>query len=187
MKTNRHLARHNASNNHRGKKDGTPKCNCQKSRKSECPLPGECNQKGVIYQAEVDIKDKEPEYCIGLAKGLKTRWRKHRDTLKDRSMDGQTRFSKFVWEQRDKGFNPTWKWKILERNVSDFNPITGTCRLCTREKYRIVREPSSATLNHRTELFAYCKHKYAYIIGDPPDQFLVFFLVENYATLCILF
>ena len=91
------------------------------------------------------------------------------DTLKDRSMDGQTRFSKFVWEQRDKGFNSTCKWKILERNVSDFNSITGTCRLCTREKYRIVREPSSATLNHRTELFAYCKHKYAYIIGDPPD------------------
>ena len=111
---------------------------------------------------------------IGLAKGFKTRWRKHRDTLKDRSMDGQTRFSKFVWEQRDLGHNPTWKWKILERNVSDFNLITGTCRFCTREKYRIVREPSSATLNHRTVLFAYCKHKYANIIGDPPDYFFVF-------------
>ena len=168
----RYLARHNAkilSKSYGGKKQRTPKCNCQKSRKGECPIPGECNQKGVIYQTQVDIQNREPEFYIGLAKDFKTRWRKHRDTLKHREMDGQTKLSRYVWEKRDEGLNPTWQWRILESNVKDFNPVTGTCRLCTREKYRIIREPSSATLNHRTELFAFCKHKQAYLLGDPPD------------------
>ena len=111
----------------------------------------------------------EPEFYVGLAKDFKTRWRKHRDTLKYREMDGQTKLSRYVWGKRDEGFNPTLKWKILESNVKDFNPVTGICRLCIREKYRIIREPSSATLNQRTELFAYCKHKEAYLLGDPPD------------------
>ena len=87
----------------------------------------------------------------------------------NREMDGQTKLSRYVWGKRDEGLNPTWQWRILESNVKDFNPVTGTCRLCTREKFRIIREPSSATLNHRTELFAFCKHKQVYLLGDPPD------------------
>ena len=79
-------------------------------------------------------------------------------------MDGQTKLSRYIWEKRDEGLNPTWQWRILESNVKDFNPVPGTCRLCTREKYRIIREPSSAMLNHRTELFAFCKHKQAYLL-----------------------
>ena len=72
------------------------------------------------------------------------------------------------------------KWRILENNVRDFNPITGVCRLCTCEKYRIVLEPSLATLNRRTELFAPCRHKAAYLFEDPdPPDWTFIFLVVN--------
>ena len=168
----RHLARHNTKilGNILGtRKSRDPKCNCLKSRKKECPLPGACNQFGVVYQAEVNMKDEEPEFYIGLARDFKARWYKHRDSLKDRNYEGHTRLSSYVWEQRDKGKTPSLKWRFLETNVSDFNPVTGVCRLCTREKYRIVLEPSSATINRRTELFTPCRHKDAYLIGDPPD------------------
>ena len=168
----RHLARHNAKilrNNSETNRAQVAKCNCQKSRKGECPLPGECNQMGVIYQAQVDIHDKQQEFYVGLAKDFKQRWRKHRDSLKYEDFDSHTRLSRFVWQKRGEGFNPKVKWRILEKNISDFNPITGVCRLCTREKYRIVLEPSSATLNKRTELFAQCRHKNSYLIEEPPD------------------
>ena len=167
----RYLARHNSKilNNKGGLKcTHAPKCNCQKSRKGECPLPGECNQMGFIYQAQVDILDKQ-EFYVGLAKDFKQRWRKHRDSLKYEDFDNHTKLSKYVWQKRGEGFNLKVKWRILERNVCDFNPTTGVCRLCTREKYRIVLEPSSATLNKRTELFAPCRHMAAYLIEEPPN------------------
>ena len=35
----------------------TPKpkanCNCQISKKADCPMPGQCNQNGAIYEATV--------------------------------------------------------------------------------------------------------------------------------------
>ena len=102
---------------------------------------------------------------VGLAHDFEHRWYKHGDSLNDRNFQ----WTSYVWEQRDKGKSPSLKWRFLETNVSDFNPVTGLCRLCTREKYRILLEPSSATINRRTELFTPCRHKDAYIIGDPPD------------------
>ena len=60
-----YLAKHNAKNlknNQGGHKPLLPKCNCQKSREHECPLPGVCNQLGTIYQAQVDIENHEPEF-----------------------------------------------------------------------------------------------------------------------------
>ena len=122
---------------------------------------------GVIYQAQVDIHDKQQEFYVGLAKDFKQRWRKHRDSLKYEDFDSHTRLSRFVWQKRGEGSNPKVKWRILENNVRDFNPITGVCRLCKREKYRIVLKLSLATLNRRTELFAPCRHKAAYLFEDP--------------------
>ena len=104
---------------------------------------------------------------MGLANKFKKRWGKHKATLKDRNADGQTTLS--TWLKTDEGLDPTVDWRFLEKNVPDFNPITEICRLCTREKYRIVLNPELATLNMRTEIFAHCRHKATYIIGDPPD------------------
>ena len=37
-------------------------CNCQRSKKNECPMPGECNQKNIVYQAEVSAEGKIMTY-----------------------------------------------------------------------------------------------------------------------------
>ena len=144
-------------------------CNCQISKKADCPIRGACNQDGAIYEAKVATSDGLIESYVGLAKNFKKRWPKHKKTLKDRNVDGQTTLSKYVWKKRDQGLNPKITWRFLEKNIPDFNPITEICKLCTREKYQIVLNPNVATLNQRTEIFSHCKHKEYYLLGEPPD------------------
>ena len=172
----RKLANHN-SKILRTSTNPTPRpaatCNCQRSRKPECPVPGGCNQDGAVYQTTISTNDGRVENYVGLARNFKKRFRKHRTTLKDRHAEGQTTMSNYVHLQRDQGKDPVVAWRFMEKNVPDFNPISGVCRLCTREKFQIVLNPSAATLNHRTEMFAHCRHKDFYLIGnlssDPPD------------------
>ena len=151
----------------------TPKpqavCNCQKSLKDQCPVPGACNQDGAVYESTVATNDGKVESYVGLAANFKKRYYKHKKTLLDRYVDGQTTLSNYVWLKRDQGKDPVVTWKYLEKNIPDFNPVTGLFRLCTREKFQIVLNPSVATLNHRMEVFSCCRHKPNYLIGDPPD------------------
>ena len=99
-------------------------CNCQISKRADCPVPGACNQDGAIYEATVKTDDSRVESYVGLAKNFKKRFPKHKSTLADRNADGQTTLSKYVWRKNDEGLNPKVTWKFLETNVPDFNPIT---------------------------------------------------------------
>ena len=80
-------------------------CNCQKSKKAECPLPGECNQNGVVYEATVKTNNGRTESYVGLARNFKKRWPKHKATLSKRNADGQTTLSTYVWSKRTKDRN----------------------------------------------------------------------------------
>ena len=122
-----------------------------------------------MYQATVTTNDGQVESYVGLAKNFKKRFLKHRATLLNKPTEGQTTLSNYVWQQREAQKQPVVTWKYLERNVPDYNPVTGICKLCTREKFQIVLNPSVATLNQRTEIFASCRHKQSYLIGEPPD------------------
>ena len=144
-------------------------CNCQISKKADCPMPGRCNQNGAVYEATVRTDDGRVESYVGLAKNFKKRYSKHKATLEKRNPEGQTTLSKYVWRKRDEGLNPRVSWDYLETNVPDFNPVTEICKLCTREKFQILLNPAVATLNLKTEIFSSCRHKINYIIGDPPD------------------
>ena len=62
------------------------------------------------------------------------------------------------------------EWDIVAR-AAPFNPATGYCDLCTEEKYRIMFEPEGASLNQRSEFFAYCYHQ--------RPQLLINFKQEN--------
>ena len=155
-------------------------CNCQKSKKHECPVPGECNENGVIYEAKVTTSDGKTESYVGLAKKFKQRYSKHKKAIKDREADGQTSLSRYIWDRKDRQLSPVVTWRFLERNIPDFNPVSAKCKLCTREKFQIVLNPNVATLNQRTEMFASCRHKEAYLLGDPPDKEIISYLVFTF-------
>ena len=50
------------------------------------------------------------------------------------------------------------KWKILAR-AKGYNPITGLCRLCLKEKFFILYKTETASLNKRSEIFTPCPHR----------------------------
>ena len=61
-------------------------------------------------------------------------------------------------ELKNENANFNLKWEIIGQ-AKLFNPVTGICALCTREKFLIAFAPEGATLNKRSELYASCRHK----------------------------
>ena len=49
-------------------------------------------------------------------------------------------------------------WNIIAR-APPFSPVTGTCQLCTTEKFNNIFNPEICSLNSRNELFPHCRHK----------------------------
>ena len=65
----------------------------------------------------------------------------------DWDADGRTTLSRYVWDRRDKEVNPVVTLRYLEKHILYFNPVTGICKQCTREKFQIALNPSVASLN----------------------------------------
>ena len=146
-----------------------PKCNCQKSKKMECPVPGACNQRGVVYQATVSSEGgRNIKKYIGLAKDFKQRYSKHKKSMKYPSPRNSTTLSTHFLAEEARGHQPKVTCKFLKTNVPTFNPVTGKCALCTSEKFFILFKPEEAILNSRTEVFWACRHKQAELLV-PPD------------------
>ena len=80
-----------------------------------------------------------------------------------------TTLSAHYWTELEAGREPKVSWKILEKNIPSFNPVTGICQLCTREKFYIVLKSELGTLNQRQEIFGACKHKESKLLVKAPD------------------
>ena len=146
-----------------------PKCNCQKSKKSKCPVPGACNQEGVIYQATVTSQGgRNTQTYVGLAKNFKARYSKHKKSLKNPTPENSTTLSTHYLKEQSEGNNPIITWKFLKTNIPTFNPVTNTCKLCISEKLHILFKPECASLNSRSEIFTSCRHKKSELLV-PPD------------------
>ena len=146
-----------------------PTCNCQRNLKGSCPIPGACNQKGVIYQATVTCDGGGQKSYIGLAAVFKKRFYKHKDSLQVKNPQNSTTLSTHFWNKTENGENPKVSWTIIESNIPTFNPVTKSCKLCLREKFDIVLNPHLATLNSRNEIFAHCRHMGSKLIDQKPD------------------
>ena len=133
------------------------------------PLPGECKQEGVIYQATVENIKGEKETYVGLASHFKSRYYKHRASLETFTPENSTTLSTYYWEEKSNGNQPTVKWKVLERNIPTFNPVTRKCNLCTREKFNIIFNTQLCSLNSRQEMFAHCRHMKSKLLWKEPD------------------
>ena len=138
-------------------------------QKQDCPIPGGCNQDGVVYQAVVANSRGDEETYIGLAKIFKKRYGKHFASRKVKNPKNSTPLSTYYWKEKDEGRNPSVKWKILESNIPTFYSVTRTCQLCIREKFNIALNPHLASLNSRNEIFGHCRHMTASLIEQPPD------------------
>ena len=115
-------------------------------------------QKNLVYQATVHQENSTKETYIGLAStDFKTRKYIHEHSFKNPE-DNQTALSQHILELKRKKVNYTVSWKLID-NGKPFSPVSGVCSLCTKEKFHILFEPSWATLNFKSEIYANCMHK----------------------------
>ena len=147
-----------------------PRCNCQKALKNQCPIPGACNQRGVVYQATVTSgRGGQEKSYVGLAADFKKRFYKHKESFLVKNPDRSTTLSSYFWKEKEEGRDPEVSWKILEANIPTFDPVTKTCQLCLREKFNIILNPHLANLNSRNEAYSHCRHMGSKLIDRPPD------------------
>ena len=163
------IARHNAKilkNADKKKQRKSPKCNCR--TKEDCPIPGACNQEGVVYKATVKNNTGGEETYTGLASNFKKRHYKHKASMEKMNPENSTTLSTHFWKEFEAGREPKITWKIIENNIPSYNPVTSKCQLCIREKYHIIFSPHAASLNSRQELFSHCRHIRSKLL-KPPD------------------
>ena len=107
----------------------------------------------MIYRATVTEDSGVINTYIGLTcNDFKTRWNAHNYSF-NHSDANQTTLSTYIHDLKNKQIEYTLEWDLVS-SAKPFNPVTGICARCTREKFCIAFSPHWATLNLRT-----CRHK----------------------------
>ena len=150
---------HNAKMLNTNKLSDKPKCNCR--NKVECPIPGECNQNNVVYQAEVHGDNKIMTY-YGSTENFKSRYSGHKASIKNRPAN-HTTLSSYVWGLKDKNISFDIKWSIKAKGHV-FSSGSQSCDLCITEKLVILTANPLTTLNKRDELLETCRHRRKHLL-----------------------
>ena len=147
-------------------------CKCQVSRKANCPLPGRCSVTNLVYRASITRLDNNTTKTqTGCTVDFKQRYGQYLHSFSHENAN-HTCLCNHVWKLKSSTPPIPYNivWEIVAR-AAPYNPATGYCDLCTEEKYRIMFEPEGASLNQRSEFFAYCYHQ--------RPQLLINFKQEN--------
>ena len=138
-----------------GKKPEEMTCNCR----DQCPFPGKCRTDKVIYRATVETNDKVETY-VGITAGeFKKRYQKHTSDFTNQNTKNATTLSTYIWKLREENVDYETNFEIVGR-AAPFSPVSGICNLCVSEKYEIIFNPQTASLNSRNELFSACRHRW---------------------------
>ena len=93
-----------------------------------------------------------PDSYVGLTENsFKDRYTKHKSSFKTRNPKNASGLSRYVWNLEDEKIDFEIKWKIISR-AKAYDPGSGVCRLCVREKYFIIFKPNMWTINCRNEV-----------------------------------
>ena len=141
-------------------------CNCN-GRMGPCPLSGDCRkEKSCIYSCKVTRLDTmESETYTGLTAGnFKRRYYGHKSSFNKRD-SRQTTLSRHCWNLKDNKIQFDRKWTILA-HAKAYNPVTKVCRLCLKEVYYILYKPETASLNSKSEVFGWCKHRHRWTLSN---------------------
>ena len=146
----------------RGEKEPPP-CKCSLF---PCPVEGQCETSGVIYQCIVKETDSgKSESYVGLtANTFKDRFYKHRSSINNENYHKNT-FSKHIWSLKRRHVNFELSWRLISK-ARPYSPSSKCCDLCIREIYYIMYDRKKATLNKRNEFFGYCLHKDKYLLAN---------------------
>lgn len=165
------IKRHNNSIRRKGAPtSGRPprRCNCRQP--ADCPLRGQCQDSGVVYQATVSTPNAStPAVYIGSTDTtFKERFANHKMSFRHEKYSNRTELSKHVWELKhaDQDFNI--EWNIIQ-HASAYSNISKQCQLCLTEKFLISEARAGRSrerlLNQRSELVSMCRHRHRYLLS----------------------
>ena len=151
-----HIDKHNSqvlNNNSDG--SGEPGCNCQVSKRKDCPIPGRCATRDIVYRAVVTRYDTHTVDCYTGLTGdrFKDRYSKHTSDIRLGKRKA-SKLSSHVCKLNDQNIPHNISWNIVARAPS-YNPTSKVCRLCLTEVYHIMFTSGGANLNKRDELFGF--------------------------------
>ena len=128
-----------------------------------------CQKTEVIYRATVTQEDGNENTYTGITcNTFKKRWNAHTYSFNHPEAN-QTTLSTHTHTLKDDNVKFDIKWEIIGQAKS-FNPVSGICALCTREKFMIAFAPEGATLNKRSEIFSSCRHKQRMLLIPPKKR-----------------
>ena len=138
-------------------------CSCP--NKAKCPLQEKCLTKNLVYQATVvqTALDKSDTYVGLTATTFKDRLANHNQSFVNRTKEHATTLSVHIWSLKEQNIDYKVTWKIIDRG-QPFSPVSGLCMLCTTEKYHIIFNPETATINKKDEINNACRHKLSVLL-----------------------
>ena len=153
------IFKHNLNVKNQNKEKNPPGCNCMEGP-AHCPLEGACQTDELVYGAAVTKKsDQSKEFYTGLtSRTFKMRYYEHQSSMRHSEQRHKTTLSNHIWKLRDEGEDYTLRWWVIDRGKK-FNPISKSCDLCLKEKFHIMFNKNTATLNSRREIFSTCRHR----------------------------
>ena len=136
-----------------------PGCNCRRGPNT-CPVQGRCLTDNIVYRATVTetVSGKKETYTGLTGNRFKERYNGHNTDMRNSKDKNKTKLSGHVWGLKDANANFEIEWDFIEK-ATPFNPVTGKCRLCLKEKYHIMYNRENSTLNKRQEIFNTCRHR----------------------------
>ena len=76
----------------------------------------------------------------------------------------ETTINSYIWKLKEQNTNFNISWKYIAK-AAPYNPSSGLCNLCDKEKYYIIMKPHLAELNKRNELTSNCRHRAAKLLS----------------------
>ena len=132
-------------------------------------MPGKCTTKSIIFKASAEANGSKMHYYGLCETDLKSRYYNHVQSFKHRAKSKTTELSKFIWESRDSGIDPTLTWNIIQ-HAPAYKSGSKNCGLCLEEKYAILHAEEDTLLNKRSELVNKCRHRNKFkLINFKPD------------------
>ena len=104
----------------------------------ECPLGGQCEKSGIVYQCEVkeSISGNAETYIGMTERSFKDRYTKWRSAFRNRGYHTNS-LSSHVWNLKNRNINFELNWRIIAE-AHPYSPASKTCSLCIREIFYIM-------------------------------------------------
>ena len=122
----------------------------------------------ILKTATVKTENSSETY-VGSTTNFKKRFYNYNSDFSKASRRFNTTLSAHLWTLKDSNTKSDLTWKIIG-SAPPFSPVTGTCQLCTSEKYKILFNPEICSLNSRNELFTHCRQKEALLLVKPVEE-----------------